>query len=136
MMRPPNRGWSLLLVASLAGAPVHADEGAPGGWNAGTVRPTTPPSPDQTITLRLYEPGAFDRRLPYQPPARGNDRAFALDVQAVMTRCADGRQLITALVIGGAVTPLDARCPEAGPPRGPAPPCDANGWNCATKPGP
>jgi|JI10StandDraft_1071094.scaffolds.fasta_scaffold312951_2 hypothetical protein len=136
MKRPANPRWSLLLATSLAAAPVHAADETTRSWQAGTARPPAPSAPDQILDLRIYESAAFDRRLPYQPPARGNDRAFALDVQAVMTRCADGRQLITALVIGGTVTPLDARCPESAPPGDPAPQCDAKRWNCSTKPVP
>jgi hypothetical protein len=51
-----------------------------------------------------------------------------------MTHCADGSLVITALVIGGRLTPLDARCPgdaRKAPPATP-PPCDANAWTCAT----
>lgn len=56
-----------------------------------------------------------------------------------MTRCPDGNLVITALVIGGQLTPLDNRCPgeqrAEGAPPGAAPQCDANTWNCTTAPG-
>ena len=136
MKWPPLPGGCLLLAACLAGTgtALAGDAPSPGAWNATTPRRAAEPAPapDQTLDLRLYEPGAFDHRLPYRPPARDRDRAFAVDVQAVMTRCADGRQLITALVIGGVVTPLDARCPDTARPATPAPQCDANRWNCGT----
>jgi hypothetical protein len=39
------------------------------------------------------------------------DTPYAVDVSAVMTRCNDGSLIITALMIGGQLTPLDNRCP-------------------------
>jgi hypothetical protein len=50
-----------------------------------------------------------------------------------MTRCPDGQLVITALVIGGQLTPLDSTCPGEREP-GPPPPCDANRWTCRTTP--
>jgi len=89
------------------------------------------------LSLRVYEEGSAAGKLPYRPgPPRRNDPAWAVDVSAVMTRCPDGNLVITALVIGGQLTPLDNRCAaDARPGRPAAPQCDANTWNCTSKPG-
>jgi hypothetical protein len=49
---------------------------------------------------------------------RIGDTPYAVDVSAVMTRCNDGSLIITALVIGGQLTPLDNRCPTTSKKRG------------------
>ena len=54
--------------------------------------------------MRVYKD--FDGRQ-----QRIGDTPYAVDVSAVMTRCTDGSLIITALVIGGQLTPLDNHCP-------------------------
>ncbi len=123
------------LPAAAQGAPPAKPGSSATPWNTGTVPPPPPrPAEDSTLTLRVYDGLARDK-LPYRPgPPRRGDPAFAADVSAVMTRCPDGNLVITALVIGGQLTPLDNRCPGDKPPGRPAPPqCDANTWNCATR---
>ena len=57
------------------------------------------------LNLRVYKD--FDAQKP------GNSQnPYAADVSAVMTRCADGSLIVTALVIGGQLTPLDNHCPN------------------------
>ncbi|MBL8200319.1 MAG: hypothetical protein JNK40_05035 [Chromatiales bacterium] len=134
-----------LALATLAmaaqGAPPAIPAGKPTPWNAGTAPPPPrPPTSDSTLTLRIYDEDLGRDKLPYRPGRpRRDDPAWATDVSAVMTRCADGNLVITALVIGGQLTPLDNRCPDewrqdtpAAP--GATPQCDAKSWNCSTKP--
>lgn len=139
----PAVGLSLTLGIALGSPPVEGQSAAPPAapagstqtpWNSSTVpQPPRPPSADGTLSLRIYS-DTNDRSLaPDRPGAsRRDDPGYAVDVSAVMTRCADGNLLITALVIGGQLTPLDNRCPAepAGTPTAPA--CDANRWNCST----
>ncbi len=108
-------------------------------WNTGTALP--PPTElrsDNALSLRVY--GDEDSRAPLRDwpgqPGR-DDPAYAVDVSAVMSHCANGQLLITALVIGGRLTPLDVHCPDQpvkNPPAS-APQCDAKRWTCATAPG-
>ncbi len=102
-------------------------------WNSTTIpAPLRPPTADGSLSLRVY--GALNGQgRPGGTPRRDN-ADYAVDVSAVMTRCADGNLLITALVIGGQLTPLDNRCPSGtgrNPPASP-PSCDARRWNCKT----
>jgi len=109
---------------------------APGSvWNAGTARrEPMPAEPLAPLALTVY-PGFAER--PGGP--RDRDPPLAVDVTSVMTRCPNGSLIVTALVIGGQLTPLDNRCPETpatpvpGPPAA-RPACDANTWNCSTGP--
>jgi len=102
-------------------------------WNSSTIpAPLRPPTADGSLSLRVYGPPT-DRSPPAVQPWRNNE-GYAVDVSAVMTRCEDGSLVITALVIGGQLTPLDNRCrsasgsnPAANPPS-----CDAKRWNCKT----
>lgn len=105
-------------------------------WNASTEarEPAagTSGSTDETLGLTVYRGLVDGVRLPGYGDSTGHrGPVYATDVTAVVTRCADGRQLITALVIGGRLTPLDNHCDEPGahgaPPR---PKCDANAWTC------
>jgi hypothetical protein len=130
-----------LVLSSLDANAQEAPPATPGTgqspWNTGTAPPQPqPPAEDSTLSLRLYEEGFAEGKLPYRPgPPRRDDPAWAVDVSAVMTRCPNGNLLITALVIGGQLTPLDNRCADdENPGRSAAPVCDANTWNCATKP--
>lgn len=146
---------SARVVIGLAGVTLAAGPGtaqvappaktgsSPTPWNTGTAPPAPrPATEDSTLSLRLYDEVPGRGKLPYRPgPPRRDDPAWAADVSAVMTRCPDGNLVITALVIGGQLTPLDNRCsgerqqaPAA--PTGPTPQCDANSWNCSTKPPP
>lgn len=91
-----------------------------------------PPADDRALSLRIY--GAFNEKRPL-PGAPGTDNAdYAVDVSEVVTRCADGSTVITALVIGGQRTVLNNRCPaEVGrSPGGQTTACDANRWTCRT----
>lgn len=107
-------------------------------WNTSTTPPPPrPPGDDSVLSLSVYSDLNKKSLPPYQPgPRRRDDPAYAVDVSAVMTHCPDGSLLITGLVIGGQVTPLDNRCPAGSgkTPATPAPACDANRWNCATTP--
>lgn len=147
--RPAALAAAVLALASLAAeaqAPSPAGPGTPNPWNTGTAPPAPrPPAADSTLSLRLYEEGLARGQLPYRPgPPRRDDPAWAVDVSAVMTRCPDGNLVITALVIGGQLTPLDNRCRDEGQRDTPAAPgttpspaspqCDAKSWNCNTKP--
>jgi len=136
-----------LALAAMPAAAQVAPPPKPGGnptpWNTGTAPPPPPPhAEDSTLSLRLYDDVPGRARLPYRPgPPRRDDPAWAADVTAVMTRCPDGNLVITALVIGGQLSPLDNRCPgerrqAPAAPAGPTPQCDANAWNCSTKPAP
>lgn len=127
---------ALVPAVVLGGDPPPATPPAGGGWNAGTAsRTTTPAEPLPPLALTVY-PG-FDGR---HVGARNHVPPLAVDVTSVMTRCADGSVIVTALVIGGQLTPLDNRCPGTrtdppGTPAGPAaasPACDATTWNCRT----
>lgn len=131
------------LPAAAQGVPPAKPTGNPTPWNTGTAPPSPPaPAGDSTLSLRVYEDAPGRGKLPYRPgPPRRDDQTLAVDVSAVMTRCPDGNLVITALVIGGQLTPLDNRCPGErrpmpGTPPGQAPQCDANSWNCSTKPAP
>lgn len=125
------------LGASAQAAPPPTPGASESPWNTGTApRRAEPPAEDSTLSLRVYQEGFAEGKLPYRPgsPRRDNP-AWAVDVSAVMTRCPDGNLLITALVIGGQLTPLDNRCPaDARQGESAAPQCDANTWNCATNP--
>ena len=129
-------------VASGQAAKPASPPAAPGNgstsWNASTTAPAPqPPAGDSALSLSVYSDWKTKNLPPYQPgPRRRNDPAYAVDVSAVMTHCPDGSLLITGLVIGGQLTPLDNRCPSGPgtPPATPAPACDANRWNCATAP--
>lgn len=135
-------GLMLASFVATAQAPPAATPGSsPTPWNTGTAPPPPrPPVEDSTLALRLYDEDLGRGQLPYRPgPPRRDDPAWSVDVSAVMTRCANGNLVITALVIGGQLTPLDNRCPEdrrRGPTAAPgtAPQCDAKTWNCTTKP--
>lgn len=140
---------ALLLAASSIGAALAGDEPPPPATSGpkATVQAGSPweahtrtPAPqgdgaahvDGTLDLTVYRglmdgvtlPGRANRPQPRTP-------AYATDVTAIVTRCADGRQLITALVIGGRLTPLANRCDEPQGVRKPSTTaCDANTWNC------
>ena len=134
-LRFPALGYAGLLALAGAGPATGAPPaGKPSPWNAATQKPAPQPSPlpQDAMDLRLYE-----SPLPYRPGLpRRDDPAWATDVTAVMTTCPDGSRIITALVIGGQHTTLDARCRDERPPAGPAPQCDAKSWNCRTPPSP
>ncbi len=91
-----------------------------------------PPTDDSGLSLRVY--GEVNEKRPLPATPRSDDPAYAVDVSEVVTRCADGSTVISALVIGGQLTPLNNRCPgEPGKsPAGEEPACDANRWNCTT----
>ena len=57
------------------------------------------------LNLRVYKD--FDSQKPSD-----SQNPYAVDVSAVMTRCADGSLIVTALVIGGQLTHLDNHCPN------------------------
>ncbi|MCL4791339.1 MAG: hypothetical protein KJ040_04730 [Gammaproteobacteria bacterium] len=79
----------------------------PKGWNLDTAAPSkteTAAEPPSTLNMRVYKD--FDGHI-----SRNGDTPYAVDVSAVMTRCNDGSLIITALVIGGQLTPLDNKCP-------------------------
>ncbi|MEO7387310.1 MAG: hypothetical protein ABIX37_10275 [Gammaproteobacteria bacterium] len=118
------------LAATAQVAPAPPPSGSSTTWNASTATPPPrPPTEDSTLSLRIYGGDKVWSQLPYQAgPRRRDDPAWAADVSAVMTRCADGNLLITALVIGGQLTPLDNHCPDTAKPL--APQCDAKTWNC------
>ncbi len=106
-------------------------------WNASTIpAPLRPPTADGSLSLRVYG-SAQDRLPPATQPWRA-DEGYAVDVSAVMTRCEDGSLVITALVIGGQLTPLDNRCRSASEskPAATPPSCDAKRWNCKTSEAP
>lgn len=144
------RGQATLALAVLAlgvfpataqVAPPARPGSSPTPWNTGTAPPPPrPPTEDSTLSLRLYDEDLGRGKLPYRPaPHRRDDPAWAADVSAVMTRCSDGNLVITALVIGGQLTPLDNRCPDErrpGPQAAPGttPQCDAKTWTCSSKP--
>ncbi len=94
---------ALLIGVASAQAPPTMDANR---WNLNTAKPaeaeveTEPPS---TLNMRVYKD--FDGGKP------AGENPYAVDVSAVMTRCSDGSLIVTALVIGGKLTPLDNRCP-------------------------
>ena len=144
MGRPDEIVLALMLASCLASGLANGQASSPPApkatstWNASTTPPAPrPPAEDSVLSLRLYGEGNKKALPPYQTgPRRRDDPAYAVDVSAVMTHCPDGSLVITGLVIGGQLTPLDARCP-AGPGNTsvkPAPACDANRWNCTTTP--
>jgi hypothetical protein len=106
-------------------------------WNAATARPQPPepPANDSALSLRVYDGLNSGSPLPYRP-RQPDDPAYAVDVSAIMSRCDDGRLVITALLIGGHLTPLDNDCSTGSgiQPGAPAPTCDAATWTCAAKP--
>ena len=148
MARPLRSALAAFALAGLAWAATAAGQAAPGTpadktpspWNTGTTRAAPdPPSTDSALSLRIYEDQPGYDRIPYRSGRpRRDDSAWAVDVSAVMTRCPDGNLVITALVIGGQLTPLDNRCGDERRPKTPAPgtapQCDAKTWNCTTKP--
>lgn len=134
-------GMLVVPLTRAQSAPPPTPGGAPSPWNTRTApAPAPAPAEDSTLSLRLYEGLASGDKLPYRRDTRRrDDPAWAVDVSAVMTRCPDGNLVITALVIGGNLTPLDSRCPgEPKPTRpnapGATPQCDADTWNCANRP--
>lgn len=143
MNRPGDFVLAFALTLSLASWPAPAQVApaqpqdppnkGPSPWNSSTIPALLrPPTADGALALRLY--GALnDQDRPDGTPRRDN-ADYAVDVSAVMTRCGDGSLVITALVIGGQLTPLDNRCPSgSGSKPTTAPPtCDANRWNCTT----
>ena len=129
----------LALFTASTAVPVWAVDppaARPTPWNASTTPAPAPlPTTDSTLSLRVYKDTGSGSPLPYRPtPHRRDDPAYAVDVTAVMTRCADDSLIITALVIGGQTTPLPNRCRTESGASGaaPAPPCNANRWNCGT----
>ena len=97
----------LLLVTGAAVAQTQPAMDAK-GWNLDTA----PASKTETVTeqpaplnLRVYKD--FEENSSHR-----DQNPYAVDVSAVMTRCADGSLIVTALVIGGQLTPLDNRCPD------------------------
>lgn len=136
-MRHAQLHWllvALLPAVLLAGEPPRALAPTGGGWNAQTSpRQTKPAAPLAPLSLTVY-PGLDGRH----GGLRSQDAPLAVDVTSVMTRCADGNVIVTALVIGGQLTPLDNHCPGSpapSPATGPepaAPACDAATWNCRT----
>lgn len=134
--RLPRLLLALVPTALLGGEPAPARPPSGGAWNAGTSpRETAPAQPLAPLGLTVY-PGF--NNLHGGP--RNQDPPLAVDVTSVMTRCPDGNVIVTALVIGGQLNPLDNRCPDsrAAPSRAPAgptpaiPACDAATWNCST----
>lgn len=98
---------SLLLMAQAAAAQTQPAMDAK-RWNLDTApqsETTTAPEPPSTLNMRVYK--EFEGRQ----QRIGGDTPYAVDVSAVMTRCTDGSLIITALVIGGQLTPLDNHCP-------------------------
>jgi hypothetical protein len=135
---------AITVVALLAGqslAAQTAPAGAPPGktatpWTTGTDQPSPPPeASDSVLSLRVFD--GIDSRspLPFRP-RQPDDPAYAVDVSAIMSRCADGSLVITALLIGGHLTPLDNRCSKESAlvPGTPVAPCDASTWNCSSTP--
>jgi hypothetical protein len=97
----------LLLLVQAAAAQTQPSMDAK-RWNLDTApqsKPGTAAEPPTSLDLRVYKD--FDGHK-----SRNGDTPYAVDVSAVMTRCNDGSLIITALVIGGKLTPLDNRCPE------------------------
>ena len=111
VMRIHTRLSFLLLLAGAAAAQTPAAMDA-NRWHLDTAQPPTPeagtPEAGTTaqspLNLRVYKD--FDGNK----PPKGQS-PYAVDVSAVMTRCMDGSLIVTALVIGGQLTPLDIHCP-------------------------
>jgi hypothetical protein len=102
----PQCLMAMLLMAQAAAAQTQPAMDAK-GWNLDTApqsKTATPAEPPSTLNMRVYKD--FDGRQ-----QRIGDTPYAVDVSAVMTRCNDGSLIITALVIGGQLTPLDNHCP-------------------------
>ncbi|MCL4720465.1 MAG: hypothetical protein KJ041_00625 [Gammaproteobacteria bacterium] len=121
---PPQSPWNTGTQPRDSARPPAAAPAEPGGSQGNA----------EALTLRVY--GNDDRwgQLPYRP--RREDRAYALDVTAIMTRCPDGNLAIRALVIGGLETPLENPCPDGSPGTSTPPECDAQRWNCGSRTGP
>ena len=81
-------------------------------WNLDTAQPSAPETGtaetrtevQSPLNLRVYKDFEGNK------PSKGQN-PYAVDVSAVMTRCTDGSLIVTALVIGGQLTPLDNHCP-------------------------
>lgn len=102
----------LLLMAGVAAAQTPPAMDA-NRWNLDTAPPSTAeaetvPGPPSSLNLRVYKD--FDGNKPHN-----SQNPYAVDVSAVMTRCTDGSLIITALLIGGQLTPVDNRCPNSSP---------------------
>lgn len=135
---------AVALVMSLESLPATAQVASPPAtpgrssapWNSSTApQPPRQPAADGALSLRVYRDRNGNGTPPYRPgPNRPDDAAYAVDVSAVVTRCADDSLVITALVVGGQLTQLDNRCPAepVREPAGPAPTCDATRWTCTT----
>lgn len=127
-------GLLVLAIGIALGSPSAPAQVAPPQVTHPPSSPKTsiPPTDDIGLSLRIYGALNEKRRLP-GPPGSDN-AAYAVGVSEVVTRCADGSMVITALVIGGQLTPLHTRCPveKARSPAAEAPTCDANRWNCTT----
>lgn len=102
----------LLMAGAAAAQPAPAMDA--NRWNLDTAKQPEPEAgapetetaaeAQSPLNLRVYKD--FDAQKP------GNSQnPYAVDVSAVMTRCADGSLIVTALVIGGQLTPLDNHCP-------------------------
>ena len=128
----------LALLLPCATSQAEPPSGNTTPWNVSTAPPEPPaPTPEGSLSFRHYAGTDRDGLLPYRAGgSRRNDEVLAVDVSAVMARCADGSQLITALVIGGRLTPLDKRCPDDVPQERDALPCDPGRWTCSTRPSP
>ena len=103
---------ALLIIALLGGTAAAQTPPAMDAnrWNLNTAPPSqTEAAPEEPSTLNLRVYKDFDGREP-----QAGENPYAVDVSAVMTRCDDGSLIITALMIGGQLTPLDNRCPNAG----------------------
>lgn len=111
VIRVHTRLSFLLFLAGTAAAQAPATMDA-NRWQLDTAQPSTPEAgtaePGKTaqspLNLRVYKD--FDGNK----PPKGQS-PYAVDVSAVMTRCTDGSLIVTALVIGGQLTPLDNHCP-------------------------
>jgi hypothetical protein len=107
----PQRLLAMLLMAQAAAAQTPPAMDAK-RWNLDTApgsKTATPAEPPSTLDMRVYKD--FEGHRPHTA-----DTPYAVDVSAVMTRCNDGSLIITALMIGGQLTPLDNRCPETSKP--------------------
>jgi hypothetical protein len=127
-MSPLGR-FALATAIALGSVPVPAQMAPPKGT---TPQAPVPPAADGALSLRVY--GAFNEKRPLPGTPGSDNAAYAVDVREVLTRCADGSTVLTALVIGGQLTVLNNRCPvDVGKsPGGPTPACDANSWTCTT----
>ncbi|MEZ5564719.1 MAG: hypothetical protein R3F24_04035 [Gammaproteobacteria bacterium] len=119
--------------------PTESSDQVTDPWNTSTRSPassqedTSPPT-ESTLNLTVYPRlGNGAALLPYRSSRRLRDGpAYATGVTAVVTRCADGSQRITALIIGGHMTPLDSQCDNTQQPSSDVSRtnCDANRWTC------